>query len=181
MIIDSDLARLYGVATKALNRAVKRNRGRFPADFVFRIGPRDVSALKCQSGTSNRPSGRGRGGRRYVPYAFTEHGAVMAANVLNSTRAVRMSVLVVRAFVRLRLLASSHAELAHRLGLLERKYDAQFKIVFDAIRALMEPPPPSPRRRIGFQTKDQRAGARLLPTASGSFTSSRAASVGARS
>jgi hypothetical protein len=105
----------------------------------------------------------------------------MAANLLNSTRAVKTSVLVVRAFVRLRFLAISHADLARRLDLLERNYDAQFKIVFDAIRALMEPSPPPPRRRIGFRVPDQRAGARLLPTASGSFTSSSAASVGARS
>jgi hypothetical protein len=105
----------------------------------------------------------------------------MAANLLNSARAVKTSVLVVRAFVRLRFLAISHADLARRLDLLERNYDAQFKIVFDAIRALMEPSPPPPRRRIGFQPADQRAGARLLPTASGSFTSSSAASVGARS
>ena len=146
VMLDSALAELYGVETKVLNRAVKRNRERFPTDFMFRLTGQEVAALRCQFGTSNI----GRGGRRYLPYVFTEHGAIMAANVLNTRRAIEASVYVVRAFVRLRELIASHKDLAKKLAELERKYDAQFKVVFDAIRELMTPIPPKPRR-IGFR------------------------------
>ena len=154
VILDADLAALYGVETKA--RAVKRNIKRFPSDFVFRLTDRETAALRYQSGTSNLKSqnatSRSRGGRRYRPYAFTEHGALMAANVLNSERAVQASVEVVRAFVRLRQMRASNAELARKLEELEKKYDAQFKVVFDAIRQLMTPPE-SKRKQIGFRAK----------------------------
>jgi phage regulator Rha-like protein len=148
VMLDSDLAELYGVETKALNRAVKRNRSRFPNDFIFQLTVKEVKSLRCQIGTSNV----GRGGRRYLPYAFTEHGALMLANVLNSERAAQTSVMVVRAFVRLRQMLASNAELARKLAALENKYDAQFKVVFDAIRQLMSPPEPK-RREIGFHVK----------------------------
>src|SRR5882724_7662683 len=105
VMLDADLARLYGVQTKNLNKAVKRNLDRFPEDFMFRLAPDDVAALRFQSGTS-----KGRGGRRYLPYAFTEHGVVMLANVLNSKRAVAVSIEVVRVFVRLRHATMANAE-----------------------------------------------------------------------
>ena len=148
VMLDDDLAELYGVETGALNRAVKRNAGRFPRDFMFQLTPEEAESLRCQIGISNE----GRGGRRYLPYAFTEHGALMLANVLNSERAAQTSVQVVRAFVRLRQMLASNAELARKLAALENKYDAQFKVVFDAIRQLMSPPEPK-RREIGFHVK----------------------------
>jgi len=145
VILDTDLAALYGVSTKVFNQAVRRNLERFPADFMLQLTPEEFDNLRSQSVTSSR-----WGGRRYRPYAFTEHGAIMAANILNAPRAVQASIMVVRAFVRLRQMVLSHAELARRLDALERKYDAQFKVVFDAIRELMEPPPALPKGRIGF-------------------------------
>ena len=148
VMLDADLAAIYGVETGALNRAVKRNASRFPKDFMFKLTPKEAGALRCQIGISNE----GRGGRRYLPYAFTEHGALMLANVLNSERAAQTSVLVVRAFVRLRQLLSSNSELARKLESLEKKYDTQFRVVFDTIRKLMTPEPPK-RREIGFHVK----------------------------
>ena len=148
VMLDSDLAELYGVETRILNQAVKRNIGRFPADFMFQLSPKEVEALRSQIVISNE----GRGGRRYLPYAFTEHGALMLANVLNSERAAQTSVQVVRAFVRLRQMLASNAELARKLEAMEKKYDRRFKIVFDAIRQLMSPPEPK-RREIGFHVK----------------------------
>ena len=149
MILDSDLACLYGVPTKRLNEQVRRNRLRFPQEFVFRLNRREKAKVvaECDHLARLRFSPA-------LPHAFTEHGAIMAANVLNSNRAVRMSVLLVRAFIRLRAMVVSHADLARRLDELEQKYDTQFKVVFDALRALMDPPPdeemPRPRR-IGFR------------------------------
>jgi len=148
VMLDSELAEIYGVETKALNQAVKRNAARFPADFMFQLSPKEAESLRSQIVTSKA----GRGGRRYRPYAFTEHGALMLANVLNSERAAQTSVMVVRAFVRLRQLLASNAELARKLDALEQKYDAQFKVVFDAIRRLMSPPA-RPKREIGFHVK----------------------------
>jgi phage regulator Rha-like protein len=148
VMLDSDLAGIYGVETKALNRAVKRNENRFPLDFMFQLTAKESETLRCQTGTSNE----GRGGRRYLPYAFTEHGALMLANVLNSERAAQTSVQVVRAFVKLRQMLASNAELARKLAAMEKKYDAQFKVVFDAIRQLMSPPP-KPKREMGFHVK----------------------------
>jgi len=150
VMLDSDLAELYGVETKALNRAVRRNSGRFPLDFMFQLTSEEAESLRCQTGTSNK----GRGGRRYLPYAFTEHGALMLANVLSSERAAQTSVQVVRAFVRLRQMLASNAELSRKLASLEQKYDAQFKVVFDAIRQLMSPPA-KPKREIGFHVKHE--------------------------
>jgi phage regulator Rha-like protein len=146
VMLDSDLAEIYQVETKMLNRAVKRNLARFPEDFMFQLTPEEAEPLRFQFGTSNTR----RGGRRYLPYVFTEHGAVMLASVLNSSTAVAASIQVVRAFVRLRQMLSENAELSHRLDQLEKKYDAQFKVVFDAIRQLMQPPAPK-RRPIGFK------------------------------
>jgi phage regulator Rha-like protein len=148
VMLDSDLAELYGVETKALNRAVKRNQNRFPNDFMFQLTSEEAANLRCQIGTSSSQYG----GRRYLPYAFTEHGALMLANVLNSERAAQTSVMVVRAFVRLRQMLASNAELSRKLAVLENKYDAQFKVVFDAIRQLMSPPA-RPKREIGFHVK----------------------------
>jgi hypothetical protein len=149
VMLDGDLAALYGVSTKRLNEQVRRNRKRFPSDFMFQLTTDEVAHLRSQNATS-KPT---HGGRRYAPYAFTEHGAIMAATVLNSPRAIEFSVFVVRAFVKLRQILAGHAELARKLDLLERKYDAQFKVVFDAIRRLMIPAERShPSRRIGFHT-----------------------------
>lgn len=154
VILDSDLATAYGVETRALNQAVKRNAERFPEDFAFELTPGEVSALRRLRSqfVISKP---GRGGRRHLPWAFTEHGAVMAASVLNSPRAVEMSVYVVRAFVRLRGLARTHSELAKQLAALERRvtgHDEDLAEVLRALRALLEPPAP-PRRRIGFAGK----------------------------
>jgi hypothetical protein len=145
VILDTDLAALYGVTVKRLNQQMTRNRDRFPDDFCFQITETEWRALRLQNATSNS-----RGGRRYMPYAFTEHGAIMAATVLNSPQAVQMSLAVVRAFVKLRRMALSVEGLARKVDDLERKYDKQFKVVFDAVRRLMAPPPDPPRKRIGF-------------------------------
>jgi hypothetical protein len=148
VMLDADLAEVYGVTTKRLNEQVKRNRKRFPEDFMFQLTEAEAHALRSQFATT-----RQHGGRRTLPYAFTEHGAVMLASVLSTPTAVKVSVLVVRAFIRLRELAGAHRDLAKHLDGLERKYDAKFRVVFDAIRALMEPPPKEPtKRRIGFLT-----------------------------
>ena len=155
VMLDVDLARLYGVPTKALNRAVKRNEERFPQDFMFQLTKEEAEDLRRQNGTSSaRPqsgtSGRW-GGRRYLPYVFTEQGVAMLSSVLRSRRAILVNIEIMRTFVRLRTMARSVAELRRKIGALERKYDTQFKDVFDAIRALMMPPPGGARRRIGFR------------------------------
>lgn len=144
-MIDADLAKLYGVTTKRLNEQVKRNSERFPEDFVIQLSrtERDEVVANCDHLSRLKYSPT-------LPYAFTEHGAIMAANVLNSPRAVEMSVQVVRAFVRLREMIASHKALTKRLDELEGRYDRQFKVVFDAIRELMRPPEPKPKRKIGF-------------------------------
>ncbi len=149
VMLDNDLAELYGVETGALNRAVKRNLGRFPGDFMFQLTPKEAEILKCQFGISS--SGHG-GRRRSLPYAFTEQGVAMLSSVLNSERAVAVNIGIMRAFVRLRQMLASNAELARKLAALENKYDAQFKVVFDAIRQLMSPPA-KPKREIGFHVK----------------------------
>ena len=152
VMLDEDLARLYGTETGALVRAVQRNRERFPEDFMFQLSEQEVSSLRCQIGIS-KP---GRGGRRYLPYVFTEQGIAMLSGVLNSPRAIAVNIEIMRAFVRLRSLIESHAELAEKLSLLERRYDHQFKVVFDAIREIMNPAQPPKKRRIGFgNDKDQ--------------------------
>ena len=145
VMLDRDLALLYGVETKTLNQAVKRNLQRFPLDFMFQLTDDEVETLRCQIGTSNE----GRGGRRYLPYVFTEQGVGMLSSVLNSDRAIAVNIAIIRGFVKLRRLFLSNTELAGRLDELESKYDKQFKVVFDAIRKLMETPVPG-RKEIGF-------------------------------
>jgi phage regulator Rha-like protein len=147
VMLDSDLAEIYGVETRILNQAVKRNTSRFPSDFMFQLTLEEAEAIlrsRSQSVTLKRGQNI-----KYLPYAFTEHGALMLANVLNSERAAQTSVMVVRAFVKLRQMLASNAELARKLAAMEKKYDAQFKVVFDAIRQLMSPPA-EPKREIGF-------------------------------
>ncbi len=146
VILDQDLAHLYGVETGALVRGVKRNIDRFPDDFMFQLSEDEFKAFVAS---------RGHGGRRYPPYAFTEQGVAMASTVLKSSRAIQVNIEIMRAFVRLRNVLSSHKELAQKLADLEEKYDKQFKAVFDAIRALMTPSAPK-SRRIGFSSGDDR-------------------------
>ena len=151
VMLDSDLARLYEVGTKTLNQAVNRNRDRFPEDFMFQLNPAEAARLRSQFVTLK--TGRGRH-RKYLPYCFTEQGVAMLSSVLRSRRAVLVNIEIMRAFVRLRHLLASNAELARKLAALEKKYDAQFKAVFDAIRGLMTPPEPK-RRPIGFVTPEE--------------------------
>ncbi len=146
VMLDADLARLYGVETKALNRSVLRNLDRFPSDFAFQLTGEEVVNLRYQSGTSSLS----HGGRRYLPYAFTEQGVAMLSSVLHSPRAVAVNVEIMRAFVRLRALLATHADLARKLEVLEQKYDGKFRVVFDAIRLLMAPGVAAERKRIGF-------------------------------
>lgn len=144
VLLDADLARLYGVETGQLVRAVKRNSDRFPEDFMFQLTAEEHTILRDQFGISRW------GGRRYAPYAFTEQGVAMLSSVLRSKRAVAVNVEIMRTFVRLRALLVDHEDLARKLAALEKKYDGQFRIVFDALRVLMTPPS-APRRQIGFR------------------------------
>lgn len=148
VMLDTDLAELYGVETGALNRAVKRNIKRFPGDFMLHLTDEESERLRCHFGISKRV------GRRHQPYAFTEQGVAMLSSVLRSERAVRVNIEIMRAFVQLRQMLSTHADLARKLAALEKKYDAQFKAVFDAIRELMTPLEPPKKRRIGFVPGD---------------------------
>jgi hypothetical protein len=165
VMLDADLAEMYGVESRALLQAVKRNRDRFPEDFMFQLSDDEFEALRSQFAASNQNKGlalqgvatlrsqsvisKGRGGRRYNPYVFTEQGVAMLSSVLNSPRAVVVNIEIMRAFVRLRKWIASHAELAAKLSGLEKKYDAESRIVFDAIRELMNPPSPASKKRIG--------------------------------
>jgi phage regulator Rha-like protein len=149
VILDSDLAELYGVTVKRLNQQVNRNQERFPADFMFQLTAKEDKALRLQIATSKK----GRGGRRYPPYAFTEHGAIMAATVLNSKRAIEMSVFVVRAFVRMREMLAKNRQLAAKINELDRRletHDTAIQDIIEAIKELMVPEGP-PRRKVGFQ------------------------------
>lgn len=155
VILDADIAELYGVPVKRLNEQVKRNQGRFPADFMFRLTGKEHDILRSQFATSKKT----RGGRRYTPYAFTEHGAIMAATVLNSERAVQMSVFVVRAFVRLREMLATNRWLAGKIDELENRLDTHDSVIqelIEAIKELMTPENP-PRDRIGFQLPARKA------------------------
>ena len=143
-MLDADSAELYGVETKVLNQAVKRNTERFPEDFMFQLSEEEFDFLRSQSVTSSQ-----WGGRRYPPYAFTEQGIAMLSSVLRSKRAVVVNIEIMRAFVHLRQILSSHAELARKLNELEKRYDVQFKVVFEKIKEFMTPPEPK-RKRIGF-------------------------------
>jgi hypothetical protein len=147
VLLDFDLAALYGVPTKALVQAVKRNQRRFPADFMFQLDQEELEHWRSQFVTSNPGA---KMGLRRPPYAFTEQGVAMLSSVLHSDRAIDVNVEIMRAFVRLREMLASHRDLAQRLEKLERKYDSQFRVVFDAIRELMRPPVGPPRQRIGF-------------------------------
>ncbi len=155
VLLDRDLAELYGVSVRHLNQQIKRNRERFPADFMFQLTREEHALLKSQFVTSKA----GRGGRRYLPFAFTEHGAIMAASVLNSARAVEMSVFVVRAFVRLREILGTHKELAAKVNELERRlgtHDVAITEIIAAIRRLMAAPA-RVRRQIGFRASPPRS------------------------
>ena len=147
VMLDEDLAELYGVTTKRLNQQVRRNVERFPADFMFQLTAEEDAALRLQFVTLK--GGRGAH-RKYLPYAFTQEGVAMLSSVLRSPRAVQVNIEIMRAFVRLRRILTEHKDLARKLDALERKYDAQFKVVFDTIRKLMEPPSAIAKRRIGF-------------------------------
>jgi hypothetical protein len=151
VMIDADLAELYQVPTKLLNRAVKRNRNRFPeGDFMFQLNAEEADALRFQIGTSKT----GRGGRRYLPHAFTEQGVAMLSSVLRSERAVQVNIAIMRAFVRLREILATHKDLARKLEEMEKRYDSQFRVVFEAIRELMAPEPIPPKRHIGFKAEE---------------------------
>ena len=155
VILDTDLAELYGVTVKRLNQQVTRNQDRFPSDFMFRLNSKENAALRLQIATSNK----GRGGRRYAPFVFTEHGAIMAATVLNSRQAVQMSVFVVRAFVRLREMLSANRQLAAKINELETRVDAHdgtIQDVIEAMKELMTPEDP-PHRPIGFRLPGAKA------------------------
>jgi len=159
VLLDSDLAMLYGVETKALNRAVKRNLSRFPSDFMFQLTAEEAANLRCQIGTSSTDYG----GRRYLPYAFTEQGVAMLSSVLRSERAVQVNVAIMRAFVGLRRLLSANEALSRKLGELERRlegHDQAIRSLFDAIRQLMAPPA-KPHKQIGFHVKEARVPYRV--------------------
>jgi hypothetical protein len=147
VMLDFDLAQLYGVETRALNQAVARNKERFPEDFCFRLNRAEVQELNQSQVVTGPQKHRDP---RYAPRAFTEQGVAMLSSVLRSKRAIQANIAIMRAFVRLREMLASHEELARKLTQMEKKYDAQFKVVFEAIRELMAPPPPPPKRQIGF-------------------------------
>jgi ORF6N domain len=151
-MLDTDLAELYGVETRVLLQAVSRNQKRFPKDFMFRLSKEEYELLRSQIVISKK----GRGGRRYLPYVFTEQGVAMLSSVLRSEKAVQVNIEIMRTFVRLREMIATHKDLARKLEALERRYDAQFKVVFDAIRELMAPPE-SKKRKIGFLVKERAA------------------------
>ena len=179
VMLDFDLAELYGVEARALNQAVKRNRERFPEDFMFQLSGEEAADLRSQIVTLNSAddendrsqsvtpspstkanssqtvmSSRKHRGKSYRPYAFTEQGVAMLSSVLRSSRAVQVNIAIMRAFVRLRELLLTNADLARKLDAIEKRYDSQFKVVFDALRQFMTPPDP-PRRRIGFKAGEE--------------------------
>ena len=158
VMLDFDLAALYGVTTSALNRQVKRNRERFPADFVYLISAEESANLICPSGISSS----GYGGRRKPVMAFTQEGVAMLSSVLRSDRAVQVNIEIMRTFVRLRTLLAAHVELARRVDELEHRYDAKFRTVFDALRELMTPPAPPPKQ-IGFHVRENSGVYRTKP------------------
>ena len=148
VMLDKDIAELYSVETKSLTRQVRRNLDRFPSDFMFRLTKDEF--LRCQIGTSKI---EGRGGRRYLPYAFTEQGIAMLSSVLNSKRAIKVNITIMRAFVSLRRLALTYEGLRRKIDAIEKKYDGQFGIVFKALKELLDPPK-KPKRMIGFKVRD---------------------------
>ncbi len=151
VMLDRDLAKLYGVPTKVFNQAVKRNIKRFPKDFMFQLTKEEVENWRSQSVTSSW------GGRRYLPYAFTEQGVAMLSSVLNSERAIQVNIQIMRAFIKIKEMALSYKELQKRIDVMEKKYDRRFKIVFDTIRKLLEPPQKSKIKKvIGFKPKGEK-------------------------
>ncbi len=152
VMLSPHLAELYQVQAKTLNQAVSRNRSRFPSDFMFRLTAKEASALRSQIVTLDK--GRGRH-PKYAPYAFTQEGVAMLSSVLHSPRAVQVNIAVMRAFVQLRQLVETHKDLAANIAAMEKKYDGQFRIVFDAIRKLLAPPPLPLKGRIGFATVEK--------------------------
>ena len=159
VLLDADLAELYGVTTKALNQAVKRNISRFPEDFMFQLAPEEAEVLRSQIVTSKildvTEDKDGRGGRRNPPSAFTEHGVAMLSSVLSSERAIQVNIAIIRAFAKLREFLATHQELAKKLEELEAKYDDQFREVFEAIWALMEVKEEKQGRRMGFAGQNE--------------------------
>ncbi len=154
VMLDSDLAELYGVETRALVQAVKRNIGRFPQDFMFQLNNQEVITLRSQIVISKS----GKGGRRFIPYVFTEQGVAMLSSVLNSERSILVNIAIMRAFVKLREILSVNKELAHKLAQLERKiekHDTEIKVIFDAIRQLMAAPEPK-EKKIGFRVRERK-------------------------
>ncbi|MEP7273431.1 MAG: ORF6N domain-containing protein [Acidobacteriota bacterium] len=149
VMIDADLGHLYGVLTKNLNKAVQRNRDRFPADFMFRLSKSEAASLRFQIGTSNS-----RGGSRYLPYAFTEEGVAMLSSVLRSTRAVRVNIAIMRAFVRLRSILAMNKVLARKIDAMEHKYDSRSEVITDLIKKYLKSPA-HPGNKIGFRTNDK--------------------------
>ena len=152
VMLDTDLAELYGVQTKFLNLAVRRNTARFPDDFMFQLTLEEAESLRLQIATSNK----GRGGRRYLPYAFTEQGVAMLSGILNSPRAIQANIQIMRTFTKLREMLATNELIRQKIEELERKYakhDQQFKIVFEAIRELLETPKPPAKKPIGFHVK----------------------------
>jgi hypothetical protein len=161
VMLDADVAWLYGVSVGRLNEAVRRNINRFPADFMFQLTKDEFEEMKNKLGRVNLKSqiaisSSGWGGRRHPPYAFTEQGVAMLSTVLRSDRAIQVNIEIMRAFVRLRRMLASNTDLERKLKELERKYDAQFKVVFDAIRQLMAPPQPA-KKKIGFLARERRS------------------------
>lgn len=152
VMLDADLAELYGVKTGVLNQAVKRNVARFPAEFMFQLSEAEYELLRSQNVILKK--GRGMH-RKYHPFAFTEQGVAMLSSVLRSERAVQVNIEIMRAFVRLREMLSSHRDLARKLNALEKRYDHHFKIIFDAIRELMTPPA-SKKKKLGFRVADKK-------------------------
>jgi len=151
-MIDRDLAALYVIPTKALKQAVRRSRERFPDDFMFVLDAREFEIWRSHFVTSKED----RKGLRHAPMAFTEHGVAMLSSVLNSPRAIQVNISIIRAFIHLRQVLADHRELSRKLNELEKKYDRQFAVVFDAIRQLMEPPKP-PHKKIGFHIEEHRS------------------------
>jgi len=151
VMLDRDLAELYGVETRALKQAVRRNIKRFPVDFMFKLNEDENQALRSQNVILKRGQHS-----KYLPFAFTEQGVSMLSSVLNSERAIQVNILIMRTFNRLREMLSAHKDLEQKLIALEKKYDEQFKVIFDAIRALMAPPE-KPRKKIGFEVKEPKA------------------------
>lgn len=151
VMLDSDLAVLYRVSTKNLNKAVKRNASRFPPDFMFQLRPKEVETLRFQSGTSSRAM---HGGRRYLPYAFTEHGVAMLSSVLHSDRAVQVNIAIMRAFLQLRAMLATHEDLRRKITEIEKRYDSKFHAVFATLRQMLETPIP-PKKQIGFHARTE--------------------------